>query len=124
MTIATHPTARPATIKEAVDLYEARLLQFQHIAHAEVGQAHGPLNWLKARRLLLLAEQYLAEHDAHADYQAVPGTPGITAPSDQLQWPQLAQRGRRCAMNEAAAIPGQLASRAPGSRSNAAGCSD
>ena len=78
MTITTHPTARPATIQEAVDLYEARLLQFQHIAHAGVGRAHDP-QLVKARRLLLLAEQYLAEHDAHADYQAVPGTAGITA---------------------------------------------
>lgn len=73
-TITTHPTARPATIQEAVDLYEARLLQFQHIAHAGVGRAHDP-QLVKARRLLLLAEQYLAEHDAHADYQAVPARP-------------------------------------------------
>ena len=78
MTITTHPTARPTTVQEAVDLYEARLLQFQHLARAEVGQAHGP-RMEKARRLLLLAEQYLAEHDAHADYQAVPGTFGVTA---------------------------------------------
>jgi len=70
---------RPITVEGAVDLYEARMRQFQHAfgcwqRDTDDSPEHA---WSRrvatARRLLLLAEQYLADHHAHTDYEAGPG---------------------------------------------------